>query len=44
MSKSAAFLDFAGRAPISSSMMIVLNILATARRSGRLAADGIAAS
>jgi len=42
-SPSGNFLDFAGVVIISTIMLIVLNILAAARRSGHLAADGIAA-
>jgi hypothetical protein len=44
MPKSVAFLDFTDLATIFTVMMIVLNILASARRSGLLAADGFAAS
>lgn len=43
MPKSGGFLDFASLATILAIMLIVLNILASARHSGRLAADGIAA-
>ena len=40
---SVGFLDFAGFETILAIMLIVLNILACARRSGRLAADAFAA-
>jgi len=44
MPKSVGFLDFTDLTTIFNVMMIVLNILASARRSGLLAADGFAAS
>jgi hypothetical protein len=42
-SPSGNFLEFAGVVIVSTIMLIVLNIIAAARRSGHLAADGIAA-
>jgi hypothetical protein len=43
-SKSIGFLDFSDVTPILVVMLIVLNILASARRSGCLAADVFSAS
>ena len=44
MSKSTGSLDSCGLRPILEIMLIVLNILASARRSGCLAADVFSAS